>query len=265
MKCWTEECAGHLLVPSGVLALQDPATGSDVELQVGANATVKFTYLYSERDVAGLELVLLPRATCQEFRLLGQVGVDSAQILIADRHVVESYPEQTVFLKAGKDQLPVIKKVINHFRLRTVKLAEECLEVLADDCQKLIDEISEFIRSKLRLNPEDYVHLEEGDVRWERCCQVAWTGGLFSFGESLAFLCNTGGDGRFQVIGGYERDRLVKIWVQIQTGLYVDGKVSYSPQPAHTRPQPKPLSPEMIALLFPGLQVNKPKRWWKFW
>ena len=245
--------------------MQDPATGTDLAIQLPASSTATVTYLLSEEDVAALELTFQTSVECDSFRQIGYVGVDSAGIVIGDQIGIENCPDTALLLNMGKEEKVVADKIIKQFGLVTHRILDDTVEIVTDDCEGLYLKISEYVESKLRLRPNDYLTYHAEDGFWERSCVAAWDGGFFNIGDIRVFHFNTGGDGRFDVIGGYGGDALVKIWLQVQQGLFRDGKVEYTAQPLETRPPRKRPSPQFIEMLRAALPVRKKEPWWKFW
>ena len=263
--CWPDECTEMLSIPSGTLAIQDPAMGPNIDIQIGHPSSATITYLLDERDVVALELRLQPARDCEHFERIGVVGVDSAKIVFGDKINIENCPDSVLFLSTLPEKRKVFNKIVKRFKLNTRRVIDRTAEVVTDDCEKLSQQISNYISSELHLNPSEYVFLHSEDGFWERCCEAGWDGGFFDIGDSRAFLLNTGGDGRFDVVGGYSDDTIVKIWLLINDQIFTDGRIQYSSKPLETRPPRKPPSPEFIAMMRAALKPRRAKPWWKFW
>lgn len=254
-----------LSIPSGTLAIQDPAMGPDIDIQIGCPSSASITYLLDERDVVALELRLHPTQNCEHFKRIGVVGVDSAKIVFGDKVDIENCPDSVLFLSTLAEKRKVFNKIVKRFQLKTRRVIDETAEVVTDDCEKLSHQISHYISSELHLNPSEYVFLHCENGFSERCCEAGWDGGFFDIGDSRAFLLNTGSDGSFALVGGYKDDTIAKIWLLLNDAIFTDGRIQYSSKPLETRPPRKSPSPEFVAMMRAALKANESKPWWKFW
>jgi len=269
--CYLEPCNGSLPISSGTLVLHDPAIQSDVRVTIGYPAVAEIAYLLSERDVAGLE-VTLEKLKCTRYSLVGRVGVDSATIVVGDQASIESCPSRVLFLHTRKENLHVTEKLESRFKLELHRLIDETAEVMTNDPADMYRLLSDYVASELSLDPTDYLSYYPEDGYHERCLEAAWDGGIFYACRNRLFIFSTGSDGSFDVVAGYSDERIVKIWLLLQDGLFQDGKVNYTLKPLETRPPKKPPSPAFIAMMKQaldaqkGYSTNTKKRpWWKIW
>jgi hypothetical protein len=269
--CYLEPCNGSLPISSGTLVLHDPAIQSDVRVLIGYPAVAEIAYLLSEHDVAGLE-VTLEKLKCTRYSLVGRVGVDSATIVIGDQASIESCPSSVLFLRTRKENLQVTQKLESRFKLETRRLIDETAEVLTNDPADMYRLLSDYVASELSLDPTDYLSYYPEDGYHERCLEAAWDGGIFYACRNRLFIFSTGSDGSFDVVAGYSDERIIKIWLLLQDGLFQDGKVNYTLKPLETRPPKKPPSPAFIAKMKESLDaqkgysnITKKRPWWKIW
>ncbi len=271
MICYLDPCNESLPISSGTLVLHDPAIQSDVRVLIGYPAVAEIAYLLNERDVAGLELTL-EKLKCTHYCKVGRVSVDSATIVVGDQASIESCPNSVLFLHTKNENQKIIQKLVSRFKLETRRLIDETAEVITEDPVEVYRLLSAYVASDLSLDPDDYLSYHPENGYWERCLEAAWDGGFFYACKNRLFVLSTGGDGSFDVVAGYSADRIIKIWLLLQDGLFQDGKVDYALKPLETRPPKKPPSPAFIAMMKEVLDVQKgystnikKRPWWKIW
>jgi hypothetical protein len=263
--CWPEECNETLRIPSGKLAIQDPANGPCIEIQTGGISNLKVTYLFGELDVAAVELQLQAEKESEYFTPIGVVGVDSASIVIGDQSLIENCPDNALFLYSSKENKRVAEKIVKRFRLDTRPICSGVFEVVTDNTENLYEQMSNYVSTELRESPFTYLGFHPTNGFWERCLAANFDGGFCSVNNSRVFMINTGSDGRFGVVGGYCGDILIKVWIIFDYSLIVNEKVEYTLRPLATRPQRKPPSAAFVAWMKQTSALRRKKPWWKFW
>ena len=214
-----EQRLGAIPLRSGTLTMGDPQNPLDLEVQnieaSEAGVWVKlWNYSTGAQMVAGLILRFGEEGTVGSRRKIGEVGIDSAKIVLADKADIEEHwaevgPARIGVISTAPDDT-VLRLLQQRFKLKTIQVNEVRAEIVGPVSQSLEKEIQDYLKSK----PEyaDYLFLYfrlETSNSFDRTLDVG-TLDLIPVGntsEPLMFVCNTGrGDGLYDVYGEFDGD-----------------------------------------------------------
>src|SRR5262249_12235172 len=148
-------------------------------------------------------------------RKVGEVGIDSAKLVVADKADIEEHWTET-----GKDRIGVISTAPNdtvlrlltkRFKLKTVRVNPVRAEVVGPVSEELTAEIEAFLKAdpKYADYPFMYFHLQTNNS-FDRANYMKKDWQFMPVGnrpEPLMFVCGTGrGDGCYEVQGQFDGD-----------------------------------------------------------
>jgi hypothetical protein len=204
---------GRLRIPSGTLALGDPQYVPDIEIpniaadEVAISASF-WHYPSGEETVIALRLDLGEPREGGLRRKLGEVGIDSAKLVVADKADLEEYWTETrndrigVISTAPDDRL--LRLLTKRFKLKTVRISAVRAEVVGPVSEQLAAEIEAFLKSDPRYANYPFVHFGvQTNNSFERANHMARAWGFMPIGNADSpsmFVCVTGGgDGVYAV------------------------------------------------------------------
>ncbi len=214
----TTRSLGRLKLRSGTLALGDPQYLPGLEVpnvladEVEISATL-WQYPSGAETVTALRLRLGKVMGGGARRKVGEVGIDSAKLVVADKADIEEY-----WTEIGKDRIGVIstapddtvlRLVTNRFKLKTVRVNPVRAEVVGPVSEELAEEIEAFLKGDPRYAdyPFLYFHVQTGNS-FDRANYMASAWEFMPVGNGplpLMFVCGTGrGDGCYDVQGQFD-------------------------------------------------------------
>jgi hypothetical protein len=211
---------GRLKLRSGTLVLSDPQYVPDLEIpnivadEVAISASLR-QYPSGAQTVTALRLDLGEATGDGAGRKVGELGIDSATLVVADKADIEEHWTET-----GKDRIGVIstapddtllRLLTKRFKLRTVRANPIRAEVVGPVSEQLEAEIEAFLKADPKYAAFPYMHFRvETNNSFERTNLASKTWDFIPVGNSpepLMFVCGTGrGDGCYDVFSEYEGD-----------------------------------------------------------
>lgn len=208
---------GSLKLRSGCLAIGDPQymPGLEVpniatdELTISASL---WRYPSGQATIAALTLGLGDPPSGGPYRKIGEVAIDSAKVVVADKANIDDH-----WTEVGKDRIGVIltapddtvlRMLSKRFKLRTVRVNRVRAEVVGPVSDALAKEIEDHLKS----SPEyaEFAHMYfwvETNNSFDRANHMAKAWDFLPIGNNAAplmFVCGTGrGDGCYEVQGQF--------------------------------------------------------------
>jgi hypothetical protein len=214
----TQWFLGHLKLRSGTLAFGDPQyplpmQGPNLQLPgvaasaVGISARL-WRYPSGKEQVTGLTLRLGDEADAGPSRKIGEIGIDSAKLVVADMADLEDY-----WTDVGKDRIGVIstapddtvlRLLTRRFKLKTVRVNRICAHIVGAVSEQLEKEIEDYLKSDPKYADFPYMHFRvETNNSFERANRMEKAWDFIPVGNEdapLMFVCSTGrGDGLYDV------------------------------------------------------------------
>jgi hypothetical protein len=155
-----------------------------------------------------LTLRLGDGASCESRRKIGEVAIDSAKLVVADRAEIEEH-----WTEVGRDRIGVIctarddtvlRLLTKRFKLKTVQVHGARADVVGTVSEQLEEEIEAYLKSKPEYAkyPFIYFHVQTNNS-FDRANYMAKAWDFMPVGNGLAplmFVCGTGyGDGVYDV------------------------------------------------------------------
>jgi hypothetical protein len=213
---------GRLRIRSGTIALSDPQYVPGLEVPNVAADQVEmlaslWRYPSGAETVTALRLRLGDRAGAGTHRKVGEVAIDSAKLIVADKADIDEHWSET-----GKDRIGVISTapddtvlriLTKRFKLKTVRVNPVRAEVVGTMSEQLAAEIEAFLQAdpKYAAYPFIYFHVQTNNS-FDRAnyMRKAWEFMPVGNGhEPLMFVCGTGrGDGCYDVLGEFVGESL---------------------------------------------------------
>lgn len=210
----TRKSLGRLKLRSGTLVLGDPLYIPALEIPNVAAEEVEISVLlwhYSGAEmVTELRLSLGERPERGDRRKVGEVGIDSAKLIVADSADIEEHWTET-----GKDRIGVIstapddtvlRLLTKRFKLKTVRVNRVRAEVVGPVSEQLAAEIEAFLKSQYADYPFMHFYVQTNNS-FERANFMSGAWQFMPIGnnpEPLMFVCGTGhGDGCYDVQGEF--------------------------------------------------------------
>jgi hypothetical protein len=213
---------GRLKLPSRTLALGDPQYMPALEVPNFAVDEVEISaslwqYPSGAETVTALRLGLGEQVGGGITRKIGEVGIDSAKLIVADKADVEQHWTQT-----GNDRIGVISTIPDdtvlrmlskRFKLKTVRVDPLQAQVIGPVSEQLAAEIEDFLEADPRYAayPFLYFHVQTNNS-FDRANYMERAWEFMPIGndpEPLMFVCVTGrGDGVYDVQGEFHGDVL---------------------------------------------------------
>lgn len=214
----TRKFLGHLALRSSTLALGDPQYmpgGLEVP-NIVANKVAIWASLWSYPSgvatVKALMLLLGEPADAGTRRKIGEIGIDSAKLVVADKadleeHWTQTGPDRIGVILTGRDDT-VLRLLRKRFRLKTVQVNRIRAEVVGPVSQQLEAEIEAFLKADPRYADFPFFHFRvQTNNSFERANYLKKTWEFMPVGNQpvpLMFVCETGrGDGCYDVYGEF--------------------------------------------------------------
>jgi len=211
---------GTLSIRSGVLAFGDPQYLPSLELPNidtdEVSICVKlWQYPSGGATVIGLTIELGNGSQCDEPRKIGELGIDSAALVIADKSDIDEHWTET-----GKDRIGVIstapddtllRKLKKRFKLKTVQINPVRAEIVEPVSGSLEKEIEDYLKSIPEYAQFPFMHFHvQTNNSFDRANYVDKPWDFMPVGNDdspLMFVCGTGrGDGCYDVQCRYSGD-----------------------------------------------------------
>lgn len=215
-----ERHLGNLAVRSGVLVFGDPQCLPAVVLpnidadQVSISAKL-WQYPSGGVRVIGLRITIGNDPVCDAPHKIGELGIDSATLVVADQADIDEHWTET-----GKDRIGVIstaaddsllRELTKRFKLRTVQNNPVSTEVIGPVSEALEREIEDYLKSipKYANYPFLYFSVRTNNS-FDRAISLDTQWDFMPVGNDdypLMFVCRTGrGDGIYDVYCQYAGD-----------------------------------------------------------
>ncbi len=222
-----ERRLGTLRIHSGVLAIGDPQDMPSVEIpdidaaEVSISARL-WRYPSGSANVVGLAMSIGDDSQCDVSCKVGELAIDSAKVIVADRADIREYWTETGLDRIGvistaRDKT-VLRELTRRFKLKTTQVNVVRAEVVGAVSKSLEQEIEDYLRSipEYARYPfmQFYVQTNNSFDR-ANFMNKAWE--FMPVGNAefpVMFVCGTGrGDGRYDVRCRYcgNRPRVVTI------------------------------------------------------
>jgi hypothetical protein len=213
----TQSFLGTLKLRSGTLALGDPQYLPSLEVpdlaadEVTISAKM-WNYPSGAATVTALTLGLGDDSAVDSQRKIGEVGIDSAKLVVADKADIEEH-----WTDVGKDRIGVIstarddtvlRALQNRFKLKTVRVNPVRAEVVGPVAESLQREIEDYLKSipKYADYPFMYFRVQTNNS-FDRVNYLKKAWDFIPVGNEsapLMFVCGTGrGDGTYDVHCGF--------------------------------------------------------------
>jgi hypothetical protein len=204
---------GNLKLRSGTLVLGDSQCMPSLEVpnivanEVPITASLR-QYPSGGATVKSLRLSLGEPTTAGSRRKIGEVGIDSAKLVVADKadiqeHWTETGEDRIGVITTARDDT-VLRMLTKRFKLKTIQVNLVRAEVVGPVSETLAKEIEDYLKS----NPEYadypflYFHVQTNNS-FERANYLAEEWAFIPVGNAdtpLMFVCGTGrGDGVYDV------------------------------------------------------------------
>ncbi len=212
---------GELPLPSGTLVLGDPMFGPpDVQIENIRSRRVTLSVEIWEYPDGGvlnrrLDFEFEPGRDPNVRRTVGTIGVDSAAIVVGDRHELQAH-----WLEVGPERIGVVSTARNHrvanllkkrFRLKLRQVAAYKAEIVGPVSEELEAEITAYLETFPEYADNSFVYFRVDTIdTCQRAQRAAHPGGFIPIGsqpEPRMLVCQTGrGDGQYEVICEYDGD-----------------------------------------------------------
>jgi hypothetical protein len=216
----TERVLGRLEVRSGALVICDPQYLPGLEIPNIAAAEVIISarlwrYPSGAETVTALTLRFNDSANFGSLRKIGEVGIDSAKLVVADKadlqeHWCETGTDRIGVISTGSGDT-VLRLLTKRFNLKTVRVNPVRAEVVHPVSKELAKEIEDYLKSipKYADYPFIYFHVQTNNSL-DRANYMGKVWEFMPIGDRhgpLMFVCGTGrGDGIYDVKCGYLDD-----------------------------------------------------------
>jgi hypothetical protein len=213
----TATSLGRLKLRSGTLVLGDPQFLPGLEVpNIAADEVEIFASLWrypsGAETVTALKLGLGQPTGDSSRRKVGELGIDSAKVVVADKADIEEHWTET-----GKDRIGVIstapddtvlRLLAKRFKLKTVRVHPWSAEVVGPVSDELAGEIEAFLKADRRFADYPFLHFHvQTNNSFERANYMTRPWQFMPVGnapEPLMFVCETGrGDGCYDVLGNF--------------------------------------------------------------
>lgn len=211
---------GTLKLRSGTLVLGDPQNVCELEVPgiVAPEITISaksWRYPSGAETVTALTLGLGDDTVMDSHRKIGEVGIDSAKLIVADRADIEEH-----WTDVGKDRIGVIstarddallRDLRKRFKLQTVQVNPIRAEVVGPVSESLEKAIEGYLKSipMYADYPFMYFHVQTNNT-FDRANHLTKSWNFIPVGNEptpLMFVCQTGrGDGTYDVHCGFSGD-----------------------------------------------------------
>ncbi len=216
----TKEHLCRLKIRSGSIVLSDPQYLPGLEIQkidadsIDIAATV-WRYPAGHTLIAAIQLDWSGPVDNLVERKIGEVAIDSAKLVIADKADIDEH-----WTVMGKDRIGVIttaphetllRELMERFHLKTVQVNMFRAEVVGAISSELEEAIYDFLKSDQRYANLPFLHFHvQTNNSFDRANFMSSPWALMPVGnlpEPKMLVCGTGrGDGRYDVRGKFDRD-----------------------------------------------------------
>lgn len=216
----TKQSLGRLKLRSRTLVLGDPQYVPGLEIPNVTSNEVEISaslwrYPSGAATVTALSLSLGGPGHGTDHRKVGEVGIDSAKLVVADKADIEEHWTET-----GRDRIGVIstapddtvlRLLTKRFKLKTRRVNVVRAEVVGTVSEQLAAEIESFLKAdpKYADFPFMYFHVQTNNS-FDRANYMDREWQFMPVGtspEPLMFVCGTGrGDGYYEVFGHFDGD-----------------------------------------------------------
>lgn len=216
----TKQSLGRLKLRSGTLVLADPQDVPGLEIpnvvanEVEISASL-LRYPSGAATVTALSLSLDGPGHGTDHRKVGEVGIDSAKLVVADRADIEEYWTETGKYRIGVISTApddtVLRLLTTRFKLKARRVNTVRAEVVGPVSEQLEAEIESFLKADPKYSdfPFMYFHLQTNNS-FDRANYMESEWQFMPVGndpEPLMFVCGTGrGDGCYEVHGQFDGD-----------------------------------------------------------
>jgi hypothetical protein len=216
----TTRSLGRLKLRSGTLALGDPQYVPGLEVPNVSSDEVEISaslwrYPSGGETVTALSLSLGGPTGSAAQRKVGEVGIDSAKLVIADKADIDEHWTET-----GKDRIGVIstapddtllRLLTKRFKLRTRRVNPVRAEVVGPVSRELAADIEAFLKADPKYADYPFMHFYvQTNNSFDRANHMDSAWPFLPVGNSpapLMFVCGTGrGDGCYDVQGQFDGD-----------------------------------------------------------
>ena len=222
-----ERHVGNLKIHSGVLAFGDPQDVTSVEIPIIDTDEVSISarlwqYPSGDATVIGLTINIGNASHCDPPRKVGELGIDSGALVVADMADIDEHWTET-----GNDRVGVIstapddtllRKLKKQFNLETVQINAVRAEVVGTVSETLEQEIENYLKSIPEYAQVSFMHFHvQTNNSFDRANYMDKPWDFMPVGKNahpLMFVCGTGrGDGLYDVNCRYSGDapRIVSI------------------------------------------------------
>lgn len=216
----TTRSLGRLKLRSGTLALGDPQYVPGLEVPNVAADEVEISaslwrYPSGGETVTALTLNLGGPMDGTAQRKVGEVRIDSAKLVVADKADIDEHWTET-----GKDRIGVIstapddtvlRLLTKRFKLKTRRVNVVRAEVVGPVSEQLASEIEGFLKADPKYADYPFMYFRvETNNSFDRANHMDGAWQFMPVGNSpapLMFVCGTGrGDGCYDVLGQFDGD-----------------------------------------------------------
>ena len=209
----TTKSLGNLKLRSGALSLGDPQDVPGLEVpNIVANEVVISASLWQYPSglatVTALRVSLGGPTSGGSRRKIGEVGIDSAKLVVADKADIEEH-----WTEVGKDRIGVIstapddtvlRMLTKRFKLKTVRVNPVRAEVVDPVPEPLAKEIEDYLKSNPKYADYPFMYFRvQTNNSFDRANYMAREWDFMPVGNAdtpLMFVCGTGrGDGVYDV------------------------------------------------------------------
>lgn len=218
---------GELRLPSRCLILGDPQYLPQIEVANTASAMASISarlqrYPSGASTVAALNVRFGERQDSSQRRLIGQLAIDSAKVVLTDKADFNEH-----WTDVGKDRIGVIstvqdksllKDLTRRFQLRTTQVNQIRAEIVGAVAQELEGRILDYLKTIPRYADFPFMYFRvQTNNSFDRVNYMPTSWGLLPVGnrdEPVMFACETGrGDGTYDIFGEYRGDQVEEVSV----------------------------------------------------
>lgn len=220
-----QKLLGNLKLHSGTICLGDPQYVRDLVIShiptnKAAIAGTLWQYPSGGETVVALTVTFNSTKAVESHRVVGQVGIDSAAMVIVDRADVDAHWTETGRDRIGVVTTPkndlVLRRIRKKFKLRAVKVNPIRWEILGPISEKLEQEIVEYLKTYPEYEKYPFMFFNvQTNNSFDRANFMKEPWAFMPVGnadEPLMFVSGTGrGDGCYDVVGGFAGNDLVEL------------------------------------------------------
>lgn len=223
---------GELKLPSRCLILGDPQYLPQVEVANTASATASISarlqrYPSGASTVAALTVRFGERQDSSQRRLIGQLAIDSAKVVLADKadwaeHWTDAGKDRIGVISTVKDDL-LLKDLTRRFQLTTTQVNQIRAEIVGPISEQLETRILDYLKTIPRYADFPFMYFGvQTNNSFDRVNYMPTSWRFLPTGnqdEPVMFACETGrGDGMYEVFGEYCSDQVQSVSVD-----FIDG------------------------------------------